>query len=115
MSQIPKGMKTWTRPEALEMVRVIQAALAPEWAVGLTGSLMTNDTGTDLDLIAYPYNKSATNRRPIHTILEGELGMRRVRTPEEMITYWRSIGGTDTKRVEVYRYNKRRIDVMLLD
>lgn len=113
MSRVPDGVDWWSEKDAAHLVREMKKALAPDWCVGLTGSLLTESEGTDLDLIVYPWDSSRTDQRPVYDLLV-DFGMQRTRTVQQMQEYWRTKGSNDMKHVEVYLWENRRVDVFLL-
>lgn len=113
MSTIPNWMKRWDALEANRLIERIKMEVAPHWHVGLTGSLLTESHGNDLDLILYPHDNSDVKLEFLRSKLANI--MDRVRTVEETHEHWKSKGRTDRKRVEIYHYELRRVDIFILE
>lgn len=112
MSTIPEWMRRWDRESALRLIRELQEAVSPHWHVGLTGSLLLSSTGTDLDLILYPSDNTDPREDFLKRVLRRKMSL--IRNEAVIHRYWISRGITDRKRVEVYRYGDRRVDIMIL-
>lgn len=110
MSNLVPGLTPWKRSEAESLLLELKEALFPHWAIALSGSLLFNDTGNDLDLIVFPWDGSNFNCPTVHSILT-KFGMKRTRMVDQMHEFWRKKGSKDNKKVEVYHWNDKRIDV----
>lgn len=107
----------WSLEQGIEVCRLIQAAVQPlGFHVGLAGSVLTKGASSkDLDVIVYPHNR--TSRPPVAAIHEALNGIGVVLTwDREFINKIRvEKGSTDTKHVEAFLYQGKRIDVFFLD
>lgn len=109
MSTLRAGQIPWTRIEALILIAVIEAYVISDWGVALTGSLLTHETGKDLDLVFYPMTTDVTVREPESYLKD--LGITIVKRVEEVHEAWRTAENLDAKHVEIYKMQNRRIDV----
>lgn len=106
----------WTRDEATLLLAGIAEELAARgFAVGLTGSVLTKGFSShDLDIIIYPLQLTAeTDWEIARQALVGAGFVCHI--PVETVqAAWRRKGSLDEKRVEVWLFNKRRVDVFFL-
>jgi predicted nucleotidyltransferase len=107
-------MKRIQLDDAIDMVRNIEAALAPiGYHIGLRGSvLIEGESENDLDIVVYPHNSTNRAEFALHCTL-GRLGMRLVRTVEQSHEHWRRKGSTDEKRIEIWNWNGIVMDMLL--
>lgn len=106
----------WTLESALAMCRLLEALAEPAgWHIALGGSVLRDGASSnDLDLIAYPRNKTTSLYEDLEEVLH-DAGFRCTVNADEVHEFWRAAGSTDTKHVEVWRGRKgRRIDVFVL-
>lgn len=106
----------WTRDEATLLLAGIAEELAARgFAVGLTVSVLTKGFSShDLDIIIYPLQLTAeTDWEIARQALVGAGFVCHI--PVETVqAAWRRKGSLDEKRVEVWLFNKRRVDVFFL-
>lgn len=107
----------WTLEQGVEACRVIQAAVQPlGFHVGLAGSVLTKGSSTkDLDVIVYPHNR--TERPPVEEVHDAlrEIGVKLTWDRKFIDEIRVKKGSTDTKHVEAFLYQGKRIDVFFLD
>lgn len=113
----------WRLHTALELVRDLEDFARNEgWHVALAGGVLTNGWSRhDLDVIFYPRDATdkRTNSLGVHRVLRAA-GLRFVMGANDVRANWRKKGSTDTKHVEVWRYNlpstgaRMRVDVIVL-
>jgi hypothetical protein len=108
-------MKTqpWSFDQAILFVRMLEQTLAPIYHVALFGSVLQRGwSNHDLDVMILPHNATELDETYLREQLK-QFGMRLVISAERVHTVWRSKGSTDTKHVEIYRYDGKRVDVFL--
>ncbi len=109
--------RRWTFSEASAFINALRPLLQERgWCIGLTGSVLFNgESEKDLDIIVYPLDASAD---PTLIALDEAFneypGMRPHRSVEDVTAYWRSKGSSDTKHVEIWTCNGKRVDVFVL-
>lgn len=109
-------MSLWTLDQAISLVRQMEAAFVPVgWHCALAGGVLHRGSSEhDLDVIAYPHCKPDADLTTLTTALVS-IKMRPWCSREEMIAYWRSKGGRDTKHVEVWvAPGGGRVDLLVL-
>jgi hypothetical protein len=117
-----RGMKeepmVWTRDEAVELLTRLWDHLAPAgFHVALTGSVLTKGfSKKDLDVIVYPRQTFTSYELEANLLsnLLKSFGMIKIFDRDFIIARWREKGSEDTKWVEVYKHEGKRIDVFLL-
>jgi hypothetical protein len=98
--------------------RLIQLLAEPlrtaGFGVGLGGSVLTKGSSDkDLDLIVFPLNASDFSLDAARgTFLVA--GMQLLWNRYEIARFWSDAGSSDTKHVEVWAYENRRVDVFFL-
>lgn len=96
---------------------VEKVASAVGWHVALTGSvLLVGQSLKDLDLVLYPHKK--TKEQPDLTELNSALktipDFSQYRSVSQVKEYWRQIGSSDEKHVEIWLYGCKRVDLFIL-
>lgn len=114
-----KDWKPWKQKEAITLLKKLEKLLYARCNlhVALGGSvLFTGKSKHDLDVIVYPHN---TTHFSIFVeefeYAVRQLGLIPYMSTKRLHSYWRSKGGTDTKRVEVWEYKGKRVDFILLE
>lgn len=106
----------WTLSEATALLSGIAPGLLTRgFAVGLTGSVLTKGQSEhDLDIVLYPLQFTAeTNWEAAREALTNAGFV--CHLPVDVVqSAWRRKGSLDEKRVEVWLFNKRRVDVFFL-
>lgn len=107
----------WTRHDADALIGKLVKRLHGIVAVGLTGSLLTSDSGNDLDIIFYPFSSetpSETIREAVSEALVSE-GFSLTYPVDAVHRHWRTKGSADRKHVEIWRGpGKRKLDAFIL-
>jgi hypothetical protein len=116
-----RGPVKWEIAETLEFCRKLQLALEPVgFGVGLTGSVLTLEgkSAKDIDVVLYPHCLvGPSGETPYPPGLLGVLeafGLARVRDRSAVTARWRQKGSPDTKWVEEWRYEGKRVDLFFL-
>lgn len=106
-----RTVKSWGMETAVEFCRELEQALAPNYHVAMGGSVLhTGSSSNDLDVFVYPRTTTQNSIGAVHRMLL-VFGMK-LRVPNRVVRRkWEKQGSTDTKYVEVWVYNRRRIDV----
>lgn len=109
----PKVM--WTTSSALNFAREFERRLSPGgWHVALAGSvLLHGQSYKDLDLVVFPHSYSEQNHAARVQTME-DMGLVRTKTPDQMRQIWAASGSSDTKDVEVWHTEDKRVDILLL-
>lgn len=106
----------WEVGEALEFVRGLVAELElAGFAVGMTGSVLTKGSSLhDLDIIIYPLQSTkATDVDKAKAALKAKGGFPFLDS-ESLKRVWRRKGSMDEKTVEVWHFDKRRVDIFFM-
>jgi hypothetical protein len=106
----------WALEEAVALIQVISPGLMSQgFAVGLTGSVLTKGSSQhDLDIIIYPMRSTIrTHWEEARLALMGA-GFSCLIPADEVRRAWSRKGSDDQKNVEVWLFNKRRVDVFFL-
>jgi hypothetical protein len=114
-----KYWEPWTFRGALTFTRRLEVVLRDVgYHVALGGSaLHGGGTGKDLDLIVFPHSTGVPmdEREPALLAALAAFGLELHADVDQMHAHWASYGSTDRKRVRVYAYDDRRVDVMFLE
>lgn len=104
----------WKLEDAVDFCQKLQKYIIG-FGVGITGSVLhTGESAKDLDIIIYP------NSTALRLDIQGlklqliEFGMKRVCTREQVASAWKKKGSSDTKHVEIWSYQSKRIDIFFL-
>lgn len=109
----------WTLPLALEVTRGLEHALARVgWHAGLAGGVLrAGKSNHDLDVIVFPHCRWKGSPRPnlgaLHATLRA-LGWVQTHTRERMRAGWQIKGSRDTKWVEAWSVEGKRVDILVL-
>jgi L-asparaginase II len=105
----------WTITDALVFVRSLQRAISSsDYCVGLTGSVLSKGfSDKDLDVIVFPHSTEHQNIEYLYGSLQ-RFGMKRCADKEKVHAIWRKKGSSDTKHVEVWEYEGKRIDLFFM-
>lgn len=109
-------LKGWDDPVgAREFLRAIRPGINETgFEIGLTGSVLFDGWSEQgMDLIIYPRNSSDYRLSLLYSTLRG-YGLRCVMARSTLATAWRLKGSTDTKHVEIWSYEDRRVDLFFL-
>lgn len=106
----------WTLEEALPIVRDLTTALREiRYAVALGGSVLYRGTSTkDLDLVVYPYCVPEKNETALKEALVN-FGFVLKHNKEYVQEGWRRRGSQDIKHVEVWTYQNKRVDIIIVE
>lgn len=109
----------WTRGEAIHFFETAWPVFKKQGCyIGLTGSTLYSETGSDkdLDLIVYPGNTQmhAWKHRAREALFQ--LGLKPFLSEERVKAIWKRKGSSDQKHVEVWETadHLKRIDVFFL-
>lgn len=107
---------SWTLSEAVVFLQVLIQPLADHgFGVGLTGSVVTKGLSKhDLDIVIYPLQSTASSNIADAKYALELLGMKCHLDADAVKSAWRRKGSLDEKKVEVWHYNKKRVDVFFL-
>lgn len=105
----------WTIDQALQLCRSIETIIAPiGFHVGLRGSVLLNGgSDNDLDIVIYPHDSTYACFDELRDALR-EFGMAQTRTIDQSHAWWRAKGSSDCKPIEIWEYDKRTIDILLV-
>lgn len=108
-------MIKWTLEEAQTFLRNLSGHIATSgYEVALAGSVLKKGSSEkDLDVVLFPKTTARYNRRVLYRMLE-DFGMVRQYTVEEVQRAWRLQGSMDTKHVEIWKFDSRRVDLFFL-
>jgi len=109
----------WTLEHAQQFLGDLQNQLRPiGWCVGLTGSVLYNTVSQkDIDVILMPMGDGPWKQTTLHELYLKlyDLGFRLVKNAAEVKEEWlRDHNSHDTKHVEIWEYNGRRVDFFFL-
>lgn len=104
----------WTYYEAVGFLKELKRVLAPVGcAVGLTGSvLLEGHSRSDLDVLLYPLSSSFDAAAVAIALSQAGLVLRADRA--RVTAIWRKKGSTDTKHVETWSFQGKRVDFFFL-
>lgn len=111
------NLSGWTREDALcFLARSRETVEGAGLHLGLTGSLLYKDASTkDMDLIVYPRKTTAEISLKKARECLVKIGMKQLRTREQVAKSRVNVEGElDLKHVEVWEYEKSRIDVFFM-
>jgi len=104
----------WTMSDALDFVRKLAKVVGPHYHLALAGSvLLKGRSRKDLDVVVFPASTAERDEAALFAALEA-FGMRRMVDVPGVHARWRRLGSADEKRVEVWRWQGRRVDLFLL-
>lgn len=112
----PTRRPMWTLEEAQQVLaRVAIPMNQAGIGVGLTGSVLTRgESKNDLDLVLYPLTTALDRWPVIASKVLAEEGFELVVAAYKVKVAWRNQGSSDDKLVEVWRLNRKRVDVFYL-
>lgn len=104
----------WSVEQALVFCKELWPKLEQYgWHVGLTGScLYRGDSIKDLDLVCYPRIRSRASLAQLHQAMI-MAGCMQTKSASTRLDYWKRSGCEDTKHVETWSYNGKRIDLIV--
>ena len=109
--------KLWDLPRAFALVSDLQPDLLEAgWSAGITGSVLyKNISYNDLDLILYPLSTAdrKATKKAARAVLTKH-GLVPHTSVQKVRAHWRKTGSKDTKHVEVWMLERRRVDVFML-
>jgi predicted nucleotidyltransferase len=106
----------WTLGEAQALLSGIAPGLLMKgFAVGLTGSVLTKGQSEhDLDIVLYPMQFTVATNWEVAREALTNAGFECLLPVDTVHASWRRKGFLDEKFVEVWLFNKRRVDVFFL-
>lgn len=106
---------SWTLEEAFNLISTLKQPLYEAgWAIGLTGSIITNyKSSKDLDIILFPKDCSNINHEKFREVLRKE-GLVIKWTRSDIVKFWSRKSSKDTKHVEVWYFGDKRVDIFVL-
>lgn len=104
--------RDWNLLQGLDFVRALEDHLSPAgYHVALTGSVLTEGSSRkDIDVMIFPHSTSAKDPHHVQKMLV-EFGMTLRLTHEEIKAKWEEKGSTDDKKVEMWYWGSKRVDV----
>lgn len=114
----PSFKSTWTTAQAHKFINELRPHLANAgWGLGLTGSVLFDGASSkDLDLIVYPITQEedcVPNLVPAWGAMKA-FGMKQIKLASEVKKSWKARGSNDTKHVEIWNWNGKRVDIFFL-
>jgi hypothetical protein len=111
----PKKKSVWVLHDALQFVRRLEKKLRIAYAhVAFTGSVLyEGESRKDLDIVIFPHSSRHFDLDLVRGVLE-EAGLHCLFTVAQVHKDWRERGIKDRKRVEIWAYRQKRVDVMFL-
>ena len=105
----------WTRVEANNLCIDLDAVLGfYGFHCGIIGSVLIKGYSyNDLDLVIFPHNASEYRLERAYEALQAR-GLTPHVTRARVAQVWEQKRSTDTKHVEVWRYNGKRIDLFFM-
>jgi hypothetical protein len=99
---------------AVQFVRELEVALAPNYHAALAGStLHKGHSEKDVDVLIIPHSSDHNRYEEVHDLLVA-FGMRRTFRCTVLHKRWAKKGSTDKKYVEVWDHGGLRVDVIQL-
>lgn len=107
-------MSRWDLVSAVQFVRDLETALAPNYHAALAGSTLHKGySKNDLDVLIIPHSSARNSYVEVKNLLEA-FGMNRRVDCAGVHRKWAKHGSTDTKHVEVWSYKGLKIDIFQL-
>lgn len=105
----------WTLEEAVAFAQHLQPyVVAVGYHVGILGSVVTKGASSkDLDVLLYPHSTAKQDLVALYGALV-EAGMKRVVNFANVMKVRKTVASYDTKHVEVWEHQGRRVDVFFL-
>ena len=105
----------WKLAEAVAFAQYLQPfVLKVGYHVGLLGSVLTKgESQKDLDILLYPHTSAKVDLEGLYTTM-GEAGMKRIVPFANVCRVRAQMKSFDTKHVEVWEHERRRVDVFFL-
>lgn len=105
----------WKLEEAVAFAQHLQPfAFGAGFHVGLLGSVLTKgESQKDLDILLYPHTTAKVDLEGLYRAMV-EAGMKRIVPFSNVCRVRAQVQSFDTKHVEVWEHNRRRIDVFFL-
>lgn len=106
----------WNLSEGVEFARSLSAILIPVgFDVALAGSVLKRGQSfKDLDLVVYPLNTSELIHHWVVCKALRSGGGVLIADQGRVTESWRKKGSSDTKHVEIWRFDGRRVDLLFL-
>lgn len=109
-----KPRTNWTLDEALPFVRSLGEELYPDWYVALAGSvLMRGNSEKDLDVLVFPRSTAENKLSECKAVLT-MFGLKLLYSREVVTMKWIREGSNDTKHVEVWEWQNKRVDLFFV-
>jgi predicted nucleotidyltransferase len=110
-----EAKEPWTLEEALPLIRKLAPALVSVgFSIGPGGSvLIEGESKNDLDFIIYPLDASSYNMNAVRRVLERH-ELRQLWARHEIAAFWARTNSNDNKHVEVWGWQKHRIDIFFM-
>jgi hypothetical protein len=105
----------WTMGDGVMFIRKLAEVVAPAgYGAGLIGSVLTKGRSMrDLDVVLFPTCIGKENNEGVMKALQ-EFGMTRKQDVLLVHKIWRKQGSQDTKYVDIWDYNGKRVDLFWL-
>jgi len=107
-------MEVWNQSQALDFIKLLSEKLRPRYHLALAGSvLLKGSSEKDLDIIVFPNSTQDQDKAFVaETLTAAGLVLRR--DVATMHAGWLKRGLSDTKHVEVWEYEGKRVDFLYL-
>lgn len=104
----------WTFASAHNLIQTIQPVLMEHgWFVALAGGVLNHGQSEhDLDLVAVPMKAQLANLEDLQLALL-KCGFALTHCVTQMREHWEAKGSPDTKYVEVYSIQGKRVDIIV--
>ena len=104
-------MPKWTLAEGVDFVKHLECYMHPRYHVALGGSVLhKGESDNDIDILVLPHSTDHWELEEIYIRLEAAQMKLKI-TNEVVMKKWRDGGSTDTKYVEVWTWEHKRVDV----
>lgn len=110
-----RAKESWTLDLGVEFVRKLSQHLrAVDYEVALAGSVLRKGESTkDVDVVIFPRSTAVGSLSQVYAAL-WDFGLFRLWDRAEIAVEWKKQGSLDTKHVEVWAWNDRRVDIFFL-
>lgn len=108
--------RVWFLQGALDFIRDLSDAVrAVGFDVALAGSVLKKGhSKKDIDIVLFPLRTDKMNHSRLHKALLS-FGMTQLLDQTSVTLLWRKAGSDDCKRVEVWDYKGKRVDLFFLE
>ena len=110
-----KMTELWELDSALDLIRELAPRLEKVgYSVGLCGSVLKSGTSrNDLDILVFPLSTAVLNKNALDKELRS-FGFKVKYDIKSVRTAWRKQGSKDNKKVKIYDYKGKRVDIFFV-